>query len=57
MGSLCQPIGPMTFDPIERSAPERSQWFHIIGEQRQTDRKHPQSRDRQKPENAADREQ
>jgi hypothetical protein len=57
MGSVGQPIGPVTFDPVKSSVPERSQWFHIISEQRQTDRKHPQSSDRQKPKNAADREQ
>jgi hypothetical protein len=47
----------MMFDPIKSSAPNRSQWRHIIGEQRQTDGKHPQSGDWQKPENAANRKQ
>jgi hypothetical protein len=47
----------MTFDPIKSSASERSQWFHIFGEQRQTEWKHPQSGNRQKPENPANSEQ
>jgi hypothetical protein len=53
---MSQPIWSMTFDPIQSSAPERSQRRHVIGEQRQTDRKHPQSGDRQKPKHAANRE-
>jgi hypothetical protein len=57
MASMSQPIRSMTFDPIQRSTPERSQWRYILGEQRQTKRKHPQSGDWQKPENAANCEQ
>jgi hypothetical protein len=51
-----QPIWSMPLDPIERAAAERPQWLHVVGEQRQTDWKHPQSGNRQKPENAANRE-
>jgi hypothetical protein len=54
---MSQPIWPMTFDPIQTSAPQRSQRRHVIGEQRQTDWKHPQSGDWQKPQNAANCEQ
>jgi hypothetical protein len=52
MGAMRQPIRSMTFDPIKCSTPERSQWRHVLGEQRQADWKHPQSGDRQKPEYA-----
>jgi hypothetical protein len=54
---MSQPIWSMMFDPIQSSGPERSQWLHVISEQRQADRKHPQSRDREKPKNAANRQQ
>jgi hypothetical protein len=57
MGSLSQPIRSMTLDPIESAAAERTQWPHVIGEQRQTDWKHPQSDNRQEPENTANCEQ
>jgi hypothetical protein len=53
---MSQPIWSMTFDPIKCSAPQRSQWLHVVGEQNQTDWKHPQSGHRQKPKNAANRE-
>jgi hypothetical protein len=52
-GSMSQPMRSVMFDPIQNSGPERSQGPHVIGEQRQADRKHPQSRNRQKPKNAA----
>jgi hypothetical protein len=56
-GSISQPIRSTTFDPIKCSTPERSQWRHVLGEQHQTDWKHPQSGDRQKPQHAASCEQ
>jgi hypothetical protein len=46
----------MTFNPIKHPAPDQSQWRHVVGKQCQTDWKHPKSKYRQKPENAANRE-
>jgi hypothetical protein len=54
---MSQPIGSVMFDPIQSSRPERSQWLYVIGEQCKADRKHPQSRNRQKPKKAANRQQ
>jgi hypothetical protein len=40
-------------NPIQGSRPKRLQRLNVIGEQRQPDWKHPHTRDRQKPEDAA----
>jgi hypothetical protein len=50
---MSQPIRSVTFDPIQSSGSKRSQEPKVVGEQRQADRQHPQSGDRQKPKNAA----
>jgi len=52
---MSQPIWSVMFDPIQSSGPERSQGPNVIGEKRQADWKHPQSRERKKPKNAAHR--
>jgi len=54
---MAQPIGMATFDPIQNSGPERPQRRHIIGEECQADRKHPESQDRQEAEQPAKRQQ
>jgi hypothetical protein len=43
------------FDPIEDAGSARPQQWHIVGEERQTDWKHPQSQDRQEPKKPAER--
>jgi hypothetical protein len=41
------------FDPIENSGSARPQQLHIVGEKCQTDWKHPESHDRQEPQQQA----
>jgi hypothetical protein len=43
----------VVFDPIQGARPDTAQRFHIIGEERQADWKHPQSHERKKPKKAA----
>src|SRR6185437_8597891 len=52
--SVRQPTRPATFDPIQSAGSQRTQGPAVLGEQRQTDRQHPQSEDRQKPKQAAE---
>src|SRR5215469_9513878 len=52
-GPISQPIWSVMFDPIQSPGPEGSQGLHVVGEQRQADRQHPQASDRQKPKSAA----
>jgi len=54
---MSKPMWPVMFDPIEPARPDRSQGLYVIGEQRQADWEHPQSRDWKKPKNAARRQQ
>jgi hypothetical protein len=43
----------MSLDPIENAGPDRAQQTHIVGEECESDREHPEPHDRQEAENAA----
>ena len=56
-GGSSQPMWPMLLDPIENAGPARAQQTHIVCQECQSDREHPEPHDRQGAENPAKRQQ